>query len=212
VALILALILGAVGLVALLGTFFYAQRQIRQGLPAQQRREGNRSIGVVLLFWVAAALLVNGGGQESGEDAVARLMLLIAGLLFVALGITVALWLRKTLLSLRSQAAARGGRDVVRGPGVDRIPSRSSGPRTSNGEARSPLSRVREPLAGLPLTLRAYALFQLVAALGIPLAIVGALSHEGTLLVAGLGLAGLSVLGTALALPIIAARRRRPEA
>ncbi len=62
-------------------------------------------IGVGLLFWVAAALLVKG-------------MLLIAGLLFLALVITVALWLRKTLLALglegrrvdvaTSQAVRRG--------------------------------------------------------------------------------------------------------
>ncbi len=71
---------------------------------------------------------------------------------------------------------------------------------------------MRESLAGLPPTPRAYALLQLVAALGVSLAIWGALSGDHTLLVAGAGLAGLSLLSTALALPIIAARRRRPSA
>lgn len=102
--------------------------QVRQRLPAEQRREANRLIGVSLLFWVAAALLVNGAGRESGEDVLARPMLLIAGLLFVALVIAVTLWLRKALLSLRGRAAAREGRDVARLPSVDRMPSRSDGP------------------------------------------------------------------------------------
>lgn len=128
-ALILALILGAVGLVALFGTFFYAQWQVRKGRSAEQRREGNRLIAVGLLFWVAAALLVNGAGRESGEDPAARLMLLIAGLLFVALAITVALWLRKALASLRARTVAREGRDVAGDPGVERIRSPSSAPR-----------------------------------------------------------------------------------
>ncbi len=210
-ALILALILGAVGLAALFGTFLYAQRQARRRLPAAERRERNRLIAVSLLFWVVAALLVNGAARE-GDAVVARLMLLVAGLLFVALVIAVARWLRKTLLSLRVRAEARGDCDVARGPGVNRVPLRSSGPRRSNGEVRSPLSAVRGSLAGLPPTLRVYALFHLVTALGIPLAIIGGLSGERTLLVAGLGLAGLSVLSTALALPIIVARRRRPGA
>ena len=119
VALILALILGAVGLVALLGIFSYAQWQVRQRLPGQQRREANRLIAVSLLFWVAAALLVNGAGRESRGDPLGPLMLLIAGMLFVALVIAVTLWLRRTLLSLRVRAAGRG-HCVVRVPSVDR--------------------------------------------------------------------------------------------
>lgn len=93
-ALILALILGAVGLAALFGTFLYAQRQARRRLPAAERRERNRLIAVSLLFWVVAALLVNGAARE-GDAVVARLMLVVAGLLFVALVIGVARWLRK---------------------------------------------------------------------------------------------------------------------
>jgi hypothetical protein len=106
-ALILALILGAVGLAALFGIFFYACWQVRKALPAEERREANRLIAVSLLFWVAAALLVNGAARESGEDALARPMVLIAGLLFALLVVAVALWLRKNLLSLRVRAAER---------------------------------------------------------------------------------------------------------
>ena len=96
-ALILALMLGAVGVIALFGTFFYAQWRVRRGVPAAQRREANRLIVVGLLFWVTAALLVNGAGREPGEDALARPILIVAGLLFVALVVTVVLWLRRTL-------------------------------------------------------------------------------------------------------------------
>lgn len=192
-ALILALLLGAVGLVALLGISLHAHRQVRRGLSAEQRRNGNRLIAAGLLLWVAAALLVNGAGRESGEDAVARPMLVVAGLLFMALAVTAALWLRKTLRSLRSRAG-------------------SGGSHVSEGERRSRLSRVHATLGRLPPTLRAYALLQLLTVLGIPLAVVGRLSDEEALLLAGLGLAGLSVLATALGLPIIAARHRRPGA
>lgn len=131
-ALILALILGAVGLVALFGIFFYAQWQVRQRLPAVQRREANRLIGVSLLFWVAAALLVNGAGRESGEDPLARLMLLIAGLLFVALVIAVALWLRKTLLSLRSERQRVEAMTLHASQSIE-CPSPTNDPHASNG-------------------------------------------------------------------------------
>ena len=119
-ALILALILGAVGLVALFGIFFYAQLQVRRGVPAEQRREANRLAGGSLLFWVAAALLVNGAGRKSEGDVLGELMLVIAGLLFIVLVITVARWLRAMLLSLRPRAAQSELSDPTSGPGVDR--------------------------------------------------------------------------------------------
>ena len=103
-ALVLAAILGAVGLAALVGTFFYARRQLRERVPGEQRRECNRLIAVGLLFWIAAALLVNGA---AAEDVVARLFLLIAVLLFVALAAAVALWLRRSLAALRAQRRAK---------------------------------------------------------------------------------------------------------
>ena len=119
-AFILALILGAVGLVAVLGIFFYAQWQVRRGVPAEQRRQANRLAGVSLLFWVAAALLVNGAGRKSEGDVLGELMLVIAGLLFIVLVIKVARWLRAMLLSLRPRAAQSDLSDPTSGPGVDR--------------------------------------------------------------------------------------------
>ena len=125
-ALILALVLGAVGLVALFGIFFYAQWQVRRVAPAEQRREANRLAGVSLLFWVCAALLVNGAGRKSEGDVLGELMLVIAGLLFIVLVITVARWLRAMLLSLRTRADERELRSP--GPGVDRASSRPKRP------------------------------------------------------------------------------------
>ncbi len=119
-ALILALILGAVGLVALFGIFFYALWQIRRGIPAEQRREASRLAGVTLLFWVAAALLVNGAGRKSEGDVLGELMLVIASLLFIVLVITVARWLRAMLLSLRTRAAQGEFPDPTSSSGVDR--------------------------------------------------------------------------------------------
>ena len=124
-ALILALILGAVGLVALFGIFFYARWQVRRGVPAEQRREANRLAGGRLLFWVAAASLVNGAGRKSEGEVLGELMLVIAGLLFIVLVITVARWLRAMLLSLRNRPARGGFRDQTSGPGVDRASGRS---------------------------------------------------------------------------------------
>lgn len=69
----------------------------------------NRVMVVALLFWVAAALLVNGVGRDPGGDVVAQLMLVIAGVLFVALVITVVVWLRRNLLSLTAARRRRSG-------------------------------------------------------------------------------------------------------
>ena len=108
-ALILALTLGAGGLLALFGSFFYAQRQVRRGLPVGERREANLWIAGGLLAWVGLGLLVNGAAREAAEDQGARLMLLVAGVLLVTLAVAAGFRLRRIVLSLRAREATREG-------------------------------------------------------------------------------------------------------
>jgi hypothetical protein len=73
-------------------------------------------------------------------------------------------------------------------------------------ERRSLWALLRDRMRELPRAARVYVLFMLVTAFGIPLALLGALSGDGTMLIVGLVLAGLSVADSAIVLPIILAR------